>query len=165
MDKELQKIQSEITDYKIKNPDASVGELNDNHHSFNDLYKHRTVLTALAFIHLPYAWKSATHEDGSMYDGMFIVGAPTPEGMITYHYDNEYWDLFKVPVLPHAPHFDGHTPEQVIERLTNYIKNSGSRLVGTNNIDAIEKVVSDYILPVFGDNTVAKAAFIGFYNR
>lgn len=163
MDKRLKKIQDQINE--IKETGMSVGELSDTYHSFNDLYKHRTVLTAFSMMSMPYAWKSKKHEDGSMYDGMFIVGAPTPNGMITYHYDLEYWNLFKIPEIPHAPHFDGHTPEDVIERLTNWITNSGTRLVSKDSFDRIEKVVTEYILPVFGDDIVAQAAYIGCYNK
>ena len=38
-------------------------------------------------------------------------------------YDLEYWDLFKIPEIPHAPHFDGYTDNDVLIRLTNIIKN------------------------------------------
>ena len=31
--------------------------------------------------------------------------------------------------------------------------------------DKLENVVTEYILPVFGDDIVAKAAFIGCYNK
>ena len=49
---------------------------------------------------------------------MFIVGIETPEGQVTYHYDiDPYWDLFRVKELEHAPEWDGHTPEQAIERI------------------------------------------------
>ena len=162
---ELEKIQYDILSYKNRYQEASVGELSDGYHSFNDLYNHRAVLTALSFFHLPYAWKSKVHEDGTMYDGMFIVGAPTPEGMISYHYDLKYWDLFKIPVLPHAPHYDGYTDDQVLDRITNYIKNSGYRLVNSKNIDIIENIVQKEILPVFDNDMIAVASFIGFYNK
>ena len=85
MNIQLKHIQRLIDNFKKENPNESVGELSDTYHSFNDLYKHRTILTALAFLNLPYAWKSKIHEDGSMYDGMFVVGVPTPYGMISYH--------------------------------------------------------------------------------
>jgi len=159
MNQFLRKIQEEIDTYKAQNPNESVGELSDTYHSFNDLYKHRTYLTALAFMNIPYAWKSKVHEDGSMFDGMFIVGAPTEEGMISYHYDLEYWDIFKVPSLPHAPHFDGHTPEDVLDRIDTYI-----RFTPGDDNEEIEKIVKDEILPTFGDNLLLKASFIGFYN-
>lgn len=161
----LKNIQYQIDKFKKENHNESVGELSDTYHSFNDLYKHRTILTALAFIHLPYAWKSRVHEDGSMFDGMFIVGAPTPYGMITYHYDLEYWNLFKVPELPHAPKFDGHTPEDVLDRLEKYISSATNKLVNDNNVDAIENVVQEYILPIFGEDVISMAAFVSFYNR
>lgn len=163
MDKRLQNIQNQINE--IKETGASVGELSDTHHSFNDLYEHRTVLTALAMMNMPYSWKAKKHEDGSMYDGMFIVGAPTPDGMITYHYDLEYWNLFKIPEIPYAPHFDGHTPEDVIKRLKGYINSASTRLVNPSNFYKIEKIVSKEILPVFGDDIISKAAYIGFYNK
>jgi hypothetical protein len=160
----LKNIQNQIDDYKKDNPEESVGFLNDGYHSFNDLYKHRLLLTAIAFMYLPYAWKSKKHEDGDMFDGMFIVGAPTPSGMITYHYDLPYWDLFKVPELPHAPHFDGHTPDDVLDRLMDYLKSSTTRLVNNNNIDTIESIVKEEILPVF-ENPVLAASFVAFYNK
>ena len=123
MNIELKQIQDQINEFKRKNPNESVGELSDTYHSFNDLYKHRTVLTALLFLNLPYAWKSKIHDDGSMFDGMFIIGAPTPTGMISYHYDLEYWDLFKIPEKEKANEWDGHTPQQAFKRMKDYIKN------------------------------------------
>lgn len=53
-----------------------------------------------------------------MYAGMFIVGIETPDGQATYHYDiKPYWEMFNVKELEHAPIWDGHTPEQAIERI------------------------------------------------
>lgn len=163
MDKRLEKIQEQINE--VKEAGMSVGELSDTYHSFNDLYDHRMILSAFAMMNMPYAWKAKTHEDGSMFDGMFVVGAPTPDGMITYHYDLEYWNLFKIPEIPHAPHFDGHTPEDVINRIKSWIINSGTRLVSQDSFNRIEKIVTEYILPVFGDDIVAQAAYIGCYNK
>ncbi len=165
MNIQLKHIQRLIDNFKKENPNESVGELSDTYHSFNDLYKHRTILTALAFLNLPYAWKSKIHEDGSMYDGMFVVGAPTPYGMISYHYDLEFWDMFKIPELPHAPHFTGYTDEDVLDRLTNIIKNSSTRLYNFEDMQKIEKIIKDEILPTFGDNIIKEAAFISFFDK
>ena len=165
MNKEIEKIQNMINNYKKRNPESSVDELSDSYHSFNDLYKHRTYLLAIAMIHIPYAWKAKVHEDGTMYDGMFVTGFPTPTGMISYHCDMEYWNLFKVPSLPKAPHFDGYTDKDVLGRIYDYISSSSSRLVNGDNIDKIEKIVVDEILPTFGEDPIGKATFIGFYNR
>ena len=165
MNIQLKHIQRLIDNFKKENPNESVGELSDTYHSFNDLYKHRTILTALAFLNLPYAWKSKIHEDGSMYDGMFVVGAPTPYGMISYHYDLEFWDMFKIPELPHAPHFTGYTDEDVLDRLTNVIKNSSTRLYNFEDMQKIEKIIRDEILPTFGNNIIKEAAFISFFDK
>jgi hypothetical protein len=96
-----------------------MGEVSDGYHTFNELYHHRAVLFSVICNDRPtLAWKSKQHHDGTMYDGMFIVGIETPDGQATYHYDIEpYWDMFCVPELPQAPEWDGHTPAQAIERI------------------------------------------------
>ena len=162
MNKKLKEIQDMIDKYKKENPEESVGELSDTYHTFDELYDHRAVLTALAFRCLPYAWKSRKHEDGTMFDGMFIVGAPTPDGMITYHYDNEYWDLFRVPEISRAPKFDGHTPEDVIKRISNYITKSGTHILDNDMMEKLSKIASDEILSSL--NPIDAARFIAFYS-
>lgn len=96
-----------------------TGETSDGYHTFNELYHHRAVLFSVICNDSPtQAWKSKLHHDGTMYDGMFIVGINTPEGQATYHYDiDPYWDMFKVQELPNAPEWDGHTPAQAIKRI------------------------------------------------
>lgn len=165
MNIQLKHIQRLIDNFKKENPNESVGELNDTYHSFDDLYKHRTILSALLFLNFPYSWKSKIHEDGTMYDGMFVTGFPTPTGMVSYHYDLEYWDLFKIPEIPHAPHFDGYTDNDVLIRLTNIIKNSSTKLFNTDDINKIEDIVKSQILPTFGDDIIKKAAYISFFNK
>lgn len=98
---------------------AITGETSDGYHTFNELYHHRAVLFGVICNTRPsISWKSRQHHDGTMYDGMFIVGINTPDGQATYHYDVEpYWKMFRVPELPHAPEWDGHTPAQAIERI------------------------------------------------
>ena len=127
MTDELKEIQGLINKYKEEHPEESIGELSDTYHTFDELYKHRCLLTALAFNQSHYSWKALKHDDGTMYDGMFITGMLLPKGMITYHYDIEYWDLFKVPVLIHAPKHDGHTPNDVLDRITGYIEMSNGK--------------------------------------
>lgn len=157
----LLNIQKQINEYRKH---SSVGELNDTFHSFDDLYKHRSLLLALLCLRIPYSWKSRIHEDGTMFDGMFIVGFPTPTGIVTYHCDNEYWDLFKIPILPHAPHFDGYTDKDCLTRIEEFIKSSDTQLINSQNIDRIEQLVKDYIFPTFGEDSVGLSAFVGFYN-
>lgn len=52
-----------------------------------------------------------------MFNNYFIVGIDTAEGQATYHYEMKYWDLFNVTELAKAPKWDGHTPEQSINRI------------------------------------------------
>jgi hypothetical protein len=159
----VKKINDQIEDYK-KETGNSVDDISDGYHSFGDLYKHRTYLLALAMIHMPYAWKARVHEDGTMFDDMFVVGFPTPAGMVTYHCDNEFWNDFKVPVIPHAPHFDGYSDKDVLDREKAFLDSANTRLINGNNIEAINKIVKDEILPVF-DNPVQQATFISFYTH
>ena len=98
-----------------------VGDISDGYHTFNELYHHRAVLFSVICNSMPNrAWKSQKHDNGSMYDGMFIVGIETPEGQATYHYDvNPYWEMFKIKELEFAPKWDGHTPDEAIKRIGN----------------------------------------------
>lgn len=95
------------------------GETSDGYHTFNELYHHRAVLFSVIVATFgERAWKSKLHADGAMYEGMFIVGIETPDGQATYHYDVEpYWDMFRCKEVDRAPEWDGHTPEQAIERI------------------------------------------------
>lgn len=100
-------------------PAPVTGDTTDGFHTFNELYHHRAVLFSFIVTCFPGAsWKSMRHHDGTMYDGMFIVGIETPWGQATYHYDAEpYWDMFPCEELDRAPEWDGHTPDQAIERI------------------------------------------------
>lgn len=103
----------------LKAQEPITGETSDGYHTFNELYHHRAVLFSVIVANYPdRAWKAKKHHDGTMYDGMFIVGIETPDGQATYHYDvNPYWDMFKCRILDKAPEWDGHTPAQAIERI------------------------------------------------
>ena len=107
-----------------------TGETSDGYHTFNELYHHRAVLFSVIVKAFPdRAWKSRKHHDGSMYDGMFIVGIETPDGQASYHYDiDPYWDMFKCKELEYAPEWDGYTPDEAIRRIGN-LKN----LLGMND--------------------------------
>ena len=95
------------------------GETSDGYHTFNELYHHRAVLFSVIVRNYPeLCWKSKKHSEGNMYEGMFIVGINTPDGQASYHYDIEpYWNMFDCEELEFAPEWDGHTPDQAIERI------------------------------------------------
>lgn len=117
-----------------------TGEPSDGFHTFNELYQHRMLLTAALF----NAWrkldgedigpeadvhKSWNHSDGQTCSdafhaepgSWFIVVAQLPTGQISYHYRREHWDLFKIPERDLPAEFDGHTAEQVAQRLESYL--------------------------------------------
>lgn len=100
-------------------PAPATGSTSDGYHTFDELYHHRAMLFSVVAKAFPdRAWKSLKHADGTMYDGMFIVGIRTPGGQATYHYDvDPYWSIFDCEELDAAPEWDGHTPEQAIERI------------------------------------------------
>ena len=100
-------------------PETGIGDLSDGYHTFNELYHHRAILfSVICNTFKDRAWKSKKHDDGSMFDNMFIVGIDTPEGQATYHYDiKPYWDMFQVKELPNAPKWDGHTSKEAIRRI------------------------------------------------
>lgn len=102
-------------------PQPITGDTSDGYHTFDELYDHRARLFSVVVRdHREIAWKSRLHHDGTMYDGMFIVGVETPGGQATYHYDvDPYWGIFDCKELVRAPEWDGHTPEQAISRIAS----------------------------------------------
>ena len=108
-------------------PSTGVGDVSDGYHTFNELYHHRAILfSVICNIFPEKSWKSKSHDDGTMFANMFIVGIDTPQGQATYHYDvNPYWNMFKVKSLDNAPKYDGHTPQQAIERIATLTPTPG----------------------------------------
>ena len=55
--------------------------------------------------------------------GWFIVSIVLPTGIVDNHYELKYWDLFKCKEVEKEPYkYDGHTPEDVKERMHKFIK-------------------------------------------
>lgn len=101
-----------------------IGDFSDGFHTFNQLYHQRAVLFATIVNNFKrHSWKSLKHEDGNYCfdsDGKwFVVGVDTPDGSYTYHYETaKYWDMFDCKALETAPHWDGHTEEDVTRLLS-----------------------------------------------
>lgn len=113
-----------IRDVLYEQPVVEInGDTSDGYHTFNELYHHRAVLFSVIVKAFPdKAWKSKMHHDGTMYDGMFIVGIETPSGQATYHYDvDPYWNMFECQELERAPEWDGHSPQEAIDRIGKLI--------------------------------------------
>lgn len=126
---------------------AAIEHVSDGYHTFKELYDCRMVLNA-AFFNLLHRMdnpgmlcdriykvhKSWKHNDGEecFGGGWFIVGALLPEEpendvgdrrQISFHYPAQDWDLFKIPELQRAAFkFDGHTTEDVVKRIEQFIK-------------------------------------------
>ena len=98
---------------------VDAGDVSDGYHTFNELYDHRAKLfSVIVRNYKDLCWKSKLHHDGTMYDGMFVVGIDTPYGQATYHYDiDPYWEMFECKELDRAPEYDGHTSAQAIDRI------------------------------------------------
>lgn len=102
-----------------------TGETSDGYHTFNELYEFRRLYNALLFnewakqgkydIH-----KSERHSDGQECFGgnWFIVVAQLPTGQISNHYEIEYWNLFQCEIRERGAEWDGHTPKDVLIRLS-----------------------------------------------
>lgn len=96
----------------------------DNAHTMEELYDYRRAYNALIFnewaaqgrydVH-----KSWRHSDGELCfgGGWFIVCATTPQGLVTNHYAAEHWGLFNVPEREIPVEYDGHTPQDALQRL------------------------------------------------
>lgn len=123
-----------------------VGEISDGYHTFDELYEFRLLYNAALFnewARHDMFWedestahgqgqpffnvhKSKKHFDGEdcFGGGWFIVMAVLPGGkQISNHYEMKDWDLFQVPTQPRADKWDGHTAEDVANRLEEYLKN------------------------------------------
>lgn len=117
---------------KIK---CEPGKVSDGYHTFDELYEHRCLLFCwlLVFVRQEEerpagfdleCWKSRKHSDGSSFPGWFVAGIESPVfGQITYHLPDRMWELLpSVEKMETAPPFDGHTSQDVINRLTEWLK-------------------------------------------
>lgn len=105
------------------------GDMSDGYHTFTELYEHRITL----YIELCHQiathncnrekfhniWRSKLHSDGTSFDGWFILGIGKEKGkQITYHLPLSKWEETNFAEdLEKAPEWDGHTPNDVIERI------------------------------------------------
>jgi hypothetical protein len=116
--------------------DTSAGQTTDEYHSFDELYRHRMLITAAWLSGLetrdlvrspadqfrPH--KSRLHSDGTVPfgGGWFIVVAQLPTGQVSYHYPLKDWDLFRIAERERPADFDGHTADDVVARLEAFLR-------------------------------------------
>ena len=108
---------------------SETGKISDGYHTFDELYEHRNLLFAhLVEDNLAHAWVSKNHHDGTSFDGWFIAGIETRMGQISYHLPMKFWDLFiamRVRPQDTAPEWDGHTSDDVLQRLKEWAEWKG----------------------------------------
>ena len=106
--------------------DETVDEnTSDGYHTFKELYAFRKVYNAALFNEWASRgkWsvhKSKRHSDGAecFGGGWFVVMAQLPSGQISNHYELSDWNLFHCEEREKAAPYDGHTSQDVLERLT-----------------------------------------------
>lgn len=101
--------------------------ISDGYHTFDELYYHRITLyiaLCMAVALQRYVWRSKIHSDGSYYEGWFLLGINDEKGsQITYHIPLERWEETSFAItLNKAPEFDGHSSNDVLERIKNLWK-------------------------------------------
>ena len=120
---------------KLAIQDLTITEnTSDGYHTFKELYEFRMMYNAALFnewASMGNRWeakydvhKSWKHNDGELCfgGGWFVVVAILPSGQITNHYEAKHWDLFKITEVEKAKYeFDGHTSNDVLERLKSLI--------------------------------------------
>lgn len=100
----------------------------DGYHTFDELYDHRiTLFITLCRVlisdqgseHWEPVWRSRLHHDGTSFEGWFIMGVGKNKGQqISYHLPLSRWEETNfAETLERAPEWDGHTSDDVLERL------------------------------------------------
>lgn len=126
-------VNRENTEMNLEGNDIVIS---DGHHTIDELYEHRIILfitlcklLAGYLDHLrkegkvyvsennPVVWRSKIHNDGSSFDGWFIMGIQHGT-QITYHIPLSKWEETNfAETLEKAPEWDGHTSDDVLKRL------------------------------------------------
>ncbi len=126
-------VMQEITEYFNKELDKAREEgteitedTSDGYHTFKELYEYRKLYNAGMFNLLPESFnvhKSKKHSDSELCfgGGWFVVMATLPTGQISNHYEMKDWDLFKCEERELAEEWDGHTSEDVVKRISEYL--------------------------------------------
>ena len=102
---------------------CETNKISDGYHTFEQLYEHRITLY-IALCNMlrdcdNHVWKSKKHSDGTEWAGWFVLGIGDVSGeQITYHLPLSKWDQCYFTELDQAPEFDGHSSEDVLNRIS-----------------------------------------------
>ena len=128
LEAELDKLEALITLHTQKADLKVNGDTSDGYHTFNELYEYRMQYNAALFNEWALQKKYKVHKSWYHADepnkpifggGWFIVMAELPTGQISNHYPEKDWDNFQIPETPTAHAFDGHTPQEALERIAH----------------------------------------------
>lgn len=125
-EKGLNLLNEEEVNYIIKQNGLDTNKISDGYHTFQQLYDHRIELyiALCAWVMnntvVTPVWRSQVHSDGTKWPGWFLLGINDMAGkQLTYHLPMAKWDACNfAETLDKAPKFDGHTGEDVLERLS-----------------------------------------------
>jgi hypothetical protein len=114
----------------IKIPCADTGKISDGYHTFDELYAHRCTLFLALMRALPgFAWAARRHDGDEAFSGWFLAGMNLPlngeRQTVTYHIPMDLWPLAEATgakILDRAPKWDGHTSNDVLERLKAWVR-------------------------------------------
>lgn len=70
------------------------------------------------------SWRANNHDNGTMYENWFVAGMHLPTGDISYHLKADMWELLDrsgIQTSLKAPEWDGHTANDTLERLGQWI--------------------------------------------
>lgn len=105
-------------------PSEERGKISDGYHTFEELYQHRCMLFIIVINAVGAqcfnmaCWKTKKHHDGTELEGWFLACIELPDNkQISYHLPMNMWDKVQVPDYEQAPYYDGHTSQDVLERL------------------------------------------------
>ena len=115
---------------------CEIGQVSDGYHTFDELYEHRcTLFLALMKAHPELAWLSEQHSDGEKWDGWFIAGMTLPTGDVTYHLPMKLMPVAEATgaiVMSHGKEWDGHTANDVVQRIQEWCMPTGKLSHGAN---------------------------------
>lgn len=129
------------TDNGTTSTNQDPSQQSDGYHSFAELYEHRHALClALMRAKPDVFWYSRRHHDGELCFGdgqWFIVGANLPTGQISYHLPIALWPAAVTTgaqELEYGKEWDGHNPDDVVDRLMKWVLTNGATTCQPNSI-------------------------------
>ena len=99
---------------------GGAGNVSDGYHTFNELYGHRIALfIALCNLMPDNCHKTKLNFEQEMWEGWFILQCDHPiAGQMSYHIPDHKWELCRVKEVDFNYNYDGHTSQDVLERLS-----------------------------------------------